>query len=66
MYTLINKLTHIGDMLATPFFLLLVIYFYNMENKTPFENVLFLFSITGFLVDATFSYFYVFKFGKKK
>jgi hypothetical protein len=63
MNKLVEKLTHIGDMLAVPFFILLVIYFYNIKNKTPFEWLLFLFSLSCFFIDVTFSYFYIL--GKK-
>lgn len=51
-------------MIAVPFFILMTIYFYNLENKTPLEYLLFLFSLACFLIDVTFSYFYVF--GKTK
>jgi len=54
-----EKLTHIGDMVAVPFFLLLSIYFYYIEEKTPLEYLLFLFSVSCFLIDVTFSYFYL-------
>lgn len=63
MNKFVNKLTHIGDMIAVPFFVLLSMYFYNLENKTPLENLLFLFSVSCFLIDITFSYFYII--GKK-
>ena len=59
MNKFVNNLTHIGDMIAVPFFVLLSVYFYNLENKTPLENLLFLFSIACFLIDVTFSYFYI-------
>jgi hypothetical protein len=61
-----EKLTHIGDIIATPFFLLLTIYFYNIENKTNLEIILFLFSLSGFLIDFAFSYFYLVGLRKKK
>jgi len=64
MNRFVNNLTHIGDILALPFFILLSIYFYNLENKTPLEYLLFLFSISCFLIDVAFSYFYIF--GSKK
>ena len=53
------KLVHIGDVLAIPFFLLLTYYFHTMENKTPLEWVLYLFSITGAVIDSIFTYYYV-------
>jgi hypothetical protein len=59
MNRFVNNLTHIGDMLAVPFFLLLTMYFYNIDSKTPLEYLLFLFSLSCFLIDVTFSYFYI-------
>ena len=59
MNKFVNKLTHIGDMIAVPFFILMTIYFYRIENKTHLEYLLFLFSIACFLIDITFSYFYI-------
>jgi hypothetical protein len=55
----ICDLCHKGDILATPFFLILSIYFYNIENKSLLENVLYAFSISCFLIDSAFTYFYV-------
>jgi hypothetical protein len=59
MNRFVNNLTHIGDILALPFFILLSIYFYNLENKTHLEYLLFLFSVSCFLIDITFTYFYI-------
>ena len=50
----IKKFSHYGDILAIPFFALLVIYFYNIENKTTIEYVLLLFSMSGFVLDIFF------------
>ena len=58
MQKIINTTTHIGDILAIPFFALLTYYFYFIENKTPFEWLLFLFSLAGFLIDGTFTLLY--------
>jgi hypothetical protein len=66
MNRLINKLTHIGDIIATPFFLLMTIYFYYIEDKTNLEILLFLFSLSCLLIDVTFSYFYLVGIKKKK
>jgi hypothetical protein len=46
-----QNLSHYGDILAIPFFGLLVLYFYGIENKTPLEYVLFAFSAMGFVLD---------------
>jgi hypothetical protein len=58
MKKIINETTHIGDILAIPFFGLLTYYFYVMENKTFFEWILFLFSLAGFLIDGAFTILY--------
>ena len=65
MNKLANKLTHIGDILAIPFFLLLTIYFYKIENKSNLENILFLFSFVCLIIDTIFTYFYLTGFKKK-
>ncbi len=50
-----NNLSHYGDILAIPFFGLLVKYFYNIENKSTLEYVLFYFSILGFILDIFYT-----------
>jgi hypothetical protein len=60
----INNLSHYADILAIPFFALLSIYFYNIENRSVLENILFLFSIAGFVLDILFTYIFYRK-GKK-
>ena len=54
----IKNCSHYGDILAIPFFALLVIYFYNIKNKSIIEYVLFCFSITGFIVDILYTYLF--------
>ena len=54
----IQNLSHYGDILAIPFFGLLVLYFYGIENKTPMEYVLFVFSGLGFLADILYTYLF--------
>ena len=56
----IKNLSHYGDILAVPFFALLVIYFYNIEHKSIKEYILFFFSISGFVVDIFFTYMFLF------
>lgn len=58
---IINKISHIGDILAIPFFALLCIYFYRIENKTQLEYILFSFSISGFILDILFTYLFLTK-----
>jgi hypothetical protein len=56
---MIKNIVHYGDIIAVPFFLLLVYYFYKIKNKTKYEYVLFIFVIGGFLADSIFSYNYL-------
>jgi hypothetical protein len=58
----INNISHVGDILAIPFFALLCLYFYRIENKTSMEYILLLFSVGGFVLDILFTYLYL---GKK-
>lgn len=51
------KLARYGDMLAIPFFFLLILYFYKKPALTYEERVLFLFCIGGFLADIYFVFF---------
>ena len=55
----IKNCSHYGDILAIPFFALLVIYFYNIEHKSTIENVLLYFSIAGFVLDILFTYIFL-------
>lgn len=54
-----KNLAHYGDMLAIPFFALLTIYFYNIKNKTILEYILFLFSISGVVLDIIYTYIFL-------
>jgi hypothetical protein len=54
-----KNLAHYGDMLAIPFFALLTIYFYNIKNKSILEYILFLFSISGFVMDIVCTYIFL-------
>jgi hypothetical protein len=56
---IINNLSHYGDILAIPFFGLLVVYFYNIKNKSLLEYILFCFSILGFLLDILYTYIFL-------
>ena len=53
-----QNLSHYGDILAIPFFGLLVYYFYEIENKSPMEYVLFAFSAMGFIFDIFYTYLF--------
>jgi hypothetical protein len=54
----IKNISHYGDILAIPFFALLIIYFYNIENKSIMEYVLLFFSISGFILDILYTYIF--------
>ena len=58
---LANNLSHIGDILAIPFFALLVVYFYEIDNKNAIEYVLYFFSISGLILDIFFTMNYLYK-----
>lgn len=55
----IKNFSHYGDILAIPFFALLVIYLYNIEDKSIIEYVLLLFSIGGFILDILYTYIFL-------
>ena len=54
-----NRLSHYGDILAIPFFDLLIHYFYNIEKKTQTEYLLFIFSILGFILDILYTIIFI-------
>ena len=56
--TCFTNISHYGDILAIPFFALLIIYFYNIKNKTPKEKILLLFGISGFVMDLVYTYIF--------
>ena len=55
----IQNCSHYGDILAIPFFALLVIYFYNIKHKSTMEYVLLCFSISGFILDILYTYIFL-------
>ncbi len=52
--------SHYGDILAIPFFALLVFYFYNIQQKSIIEYLLFCFSISGLILDILYSYIFLY------
>ena len=52
---IMENISSYGDILAIPFFLLLTIYFYNIEKRSVTENILLLFSIVGLVADILFT-----------
>jgi hypothetical protein len=61
----IKNCSHYGDILAIPFFALLVIYFYNIKNKSILEYVLLCFSISGFILDILYTYIFLSNFNSQ-
>ena len=55
MKELINKLTHLGDLIAILGFIFLIIYFASIANKTIFENLLLIFVIFALIAVIVFS-----------
>lgn len=53
-----KHISNYGDFLAIPFFALLIFYFYQLEDKNILEWVLFLFSVSGFVLDVFFTYLF--------
>jgi hypothetical protein len=56
---IINNSSHYGDILAIPFFALLVYYFYMIQDKSIIEYILFYFSICGFVLDIVYTYMFL-------
>ena len=50
-----ENISHYGDIIAIPFFALLIYYFISIECKTPIEYTLLLFSTVGFILDIFFT-----------
>ena len=51
----LHTLSNYGDIFAIPFFALLIIYFYGIENKSKYEYILLIFSVCGFILDIMFT-----------
>jgi hypothetical protein len=54
-----KNISHYGDILAIPFFALLIFYFNRIEQKSVLEMVLFLFSIAGFILDILYTCLFI-------
>jgi len=55
----IKNACHYGDMVAIPFFGLLIIYLYHIQHKTAIEFVLLFFSVCGFVLDIFYTYLFL-------
>lgn len=51
----LDNISHIGDIFAIPFFLLLIQYFAEKPRLTIKEKWLFLFAVSGFILDIYFT-----------
>ena len=58
-FVALNNSSHYGDILAIPFFALLIIYFHHIKNKSILENILFYFSISGFVLDIVYTHIFL-------
>lgn len=56
---LTNRLAHLGDILAIPFFALTFYYFYQIEEKTLLELALTVFIFITLLCDILFTFIYL-------
>ena len=61
MKDLLNNLSHYGDILSIPLFFICAFYFYEKESRTPLENLLLFFSISGFILDILFTGIFFYK-----
>ena len=51
--------SHIFDILTIPFFALLIVYFYGLNEKTTIEWVLYWFGIVAFVIYSIFTVLYL-------
>ncbi len=56
---IIKNGSHYGDVLAIPFFALLIIYFNSIPRKTFIEYIFLLFAISGFVLDSIYTYIFL-------
>ena len=54
-----NKLAHYGDMIAIPYFVLLLFYFYQIENKTTFERLIIALIFIALICDVAFTFIFL-------
>jgi hypothetical protein len=53
-----KNLSHYGDIIAIPFFVLLFFYFYNIDKKTRLEYILMYFCLIALLADIFYTYLF--------
>ena len=54
-----NKLAHYGDMLAIPFYFIVLFYFYQIENKTPLEMLIMAFIFMALMFDVVVTFIFL-------
>ena len=59
MSMFVNRVSHFGDILAIPFFGLMI-YYFSKTNKNNIEKIFYLYSIIGFILDSYFSYLFLY------
>ena len=55
----IKNENHYADILAIPYFALMIYYFYRIKKRTLIEDMLLLFAISGFVLDCIYSYQFI-------
>ena len=55
----IKNMAHYGDILAIPFFIITIAYFYNIEHKTLFEKLIMSFICICLICDIIFTFIYL-------
>jgi hypothetical protein len=55
----IKNSCHYGDIMAIPFFGLLVMYLYQIPHKTIVEFALLFFAVCGFVLDIFYTYLFL-------
>ena len=55
-----ENIIHYSDILAIPFFIVLVVYISSIKNKSLIEYVLLCFAIIGLCCDVLFSAYFLF------
>ena len=55
-----ENIIHYSDILAIPFFIVLIVYITSKQNKTIIEYIILCFGIVGFCCDVLFSIYFLF------
>lgn len=59
MNTFLKKIPHYGDIIAIPFFFLMTLYFFQIEERNFMENVFMVLCFGAMLADMLFTYLYL-------